>query len=75
MNLIEQIYVLGYSESQRCFCTETLDITLDRNLKAFLSGRCTDYVPLAIAASLEDLHEIRSRIEAERNHRAHCDDV
>ncbi len=74
MNLIEQIYVLGYSESQQCFCTETLDITLDKNLKTFLNGRYTDYVPLAIAGSLEELHEIRSRLETERSHRAHSDD-
>ncbi|WON77807.1 hypothetical protein [Serratia sp. UGAL515B_01] len=69
MSLIEKIYVLGYSESQRRFCTETLDITLAKNLSAFLNGRHVDYIPLAIASTLSELHEIRTRLATERNYR------
>lgn len=67
MNTDNDLYVLQYSESQGCFHIETVGLMLDKNLGIYLNRRKVDYIPLAIAATVDELRQIRERLISERD--------
>ncbi len=60
------MYVLLYSESQKCFHIETVSAMVERNVRMYLDGRSGDYVTLAFGSSVEELREIRSQLVEKR---------
>ncbi|UMR98590.1 hypothetical protein AOY87_10100 [Escherichia coli] len=60
------LYVLLYSESQKCFHIETISAMVDKNVRMYLDRRSGDYVTLAFGSSVEELREIRRHLVARR---------
>ncbi|EBZ9516038.1 hypothetical protein EH138_17795 [Salmonella enterica subsp. enterica serovar Eastbourne] len=60
------LYVLLYSESQKCFHIETVAAMVDKNVRMYLNGKSGDYVPLAFGATVEELREIRHQLVGKR---------
>lgn len=60
-------YVLMYSQSQGCFHIEKVSVMLDKNVRIFLRGKSVDYIPLAFAHTIEELHEIKSTLLIQRD--------
>ncbi|QSZ84725.1 hypothetical protein FYK26_09330 [Escherichia albertii] len=56
------LYVLLYSESQKCFHIETVSAMIDKNVRMYLEGRSGDYVTIGIGSSVEELREIRGKL-------------
>ncbi|EFJ8857323.1 hypothetical protein FSI43_019120 [Escherichia coli] len=56
------LYVLLYSESQKCFHIETVSAMVDKNVRMYLDGRSGDYVTIGFGSSVEELREIRSKL-------------
>ncbi|MBE0071482.1 hypothetical protein FOT46_07240 [Citrobacter freundii] len=61
------LYVLLYSESQKCFHIETTSAMIRKNLRMYLNGKSGDYVTLAMGSSRDEMHDLRRQIVAARN--------
>lgn len=61
------MYVLLYSESQRCFHIETVAAMIDKNIRMYLNGVSSDYIALAIGSTVEELRELRNQIIKKRS--------
>ncbi|ECJ2444976.1 hypothetical protein FNI96_20875 [Salmonella enterica subsp. diarizonae] len=60
------LYVLLYSESQKCFHIETVAAMIDKNVRMYLDGRSGDYVTLTFGSTVEELREIRRQLVEKR---------
>ncbi|WP_440495098.1 hypothetical protein [Serratia sarumanii] len=74
MEIKGDFYVLMHSESQGCFHIEKMSVMLHTNLGIFLKGKTVDYLPLAIAATIDELQEIKARLTARRYPQTDHDD-
>lgn len=59
-------WVVEWSEIQQEFHVDTLEITLDRNMRAFFSDRPSQYVILCIAEDQEQAHQLCGQLRAEK---------
>ncbi|HEI6987380.1 TPA: hypothetical protein SK300_002472 [Yersinia enterocolitica] len=67
MEIKGDFYVLMHSETQGLFHIETMGDMLYKNVGIFLKRKTVDYIPIAAAATIEELQEIKSRLIETRN--------
>ena len=56
-------WVVEWSNEQSSFHIATLEVTLERNIRAFSMGTASQYVILAIADTMEEAEELQSEFE------------
>ncbi|WP_140919056.1 hypothetical protein [Limnobaculum xujianqingii] len=62
MEIKGDLYVLLHSQTQGCFHIEKMGVMLRKNVNTFLSGNKVDYIPLAIAATIDELEEMKANL-------------
>ena len=62
VNLVN-FWTIEWSNSQKQFHVDRLDITLKRNIRAMSEGRATDYILIGLANSHEEAHAISRELE------------
>ncbi|CNB09103.1 MULTISPECIES: hypothetical protein [Yersinia pseudotuberculosis complex] len=67
MEIKGDFYVLMHSEAQDLFYIETMGDMFYKNVGIFLKRKTVDYIPIAAAATIEELQEIKSRLIDTRN--------
>ena len=62
MDIAGEVYVLLYSESQSCFHIEKMGIMLRNNYRIFVNSRKVDYIPLAVAHTIDELEAVKAEL-------------
>lgn len=58
---MNELYVLEWSQKQKCFHIETLDEMQKRNFAAFRENRNTEYIPIMLCESRKDAHKFADK--------------
>ncbi|EAA5922556.1 hypothetical protein ELQ57_19440 [Salmonella enterica subsp. enterica serovar Teko] len=66
MESFDELYVLLYSESQKCFRIDSVSHVIDKNIRMYLGEKNNDYVSFAFAATVEELCETRDHLIEKR---------
>ena len=61
-----KVYVLEYSGSQQCYHIEDLESMVEANMRAFLQGRLSDFMVIAIASDINRLDRLIEKIREGR---------
>ena len=67
--VIEQVWVVEYSHSQRAFNVQQLGTALQDNLLALLEARQSDYSIVAVAMSANDANKLCAVLDSRDDHR------
>jgi hypothetical protein len=62
-----KIWVVEWSDRQQQFNVNTLDCSLRSNSRAFIEERRMDYIPIAVAHSMDEAHELLEELKALRD--------
>lgn len=59
----DDIWVVEYSESQKCFHVETIKEMVDRNIDLMFKSKLVDYVPLMLSPGIHEANQFIEKLK------------